>query len=206
MFVLKRLLQLQAGQFIFRSSKVLNILGVIGGNKEPLIPYDKDMHGAALIESIKSAGNIVVLQFSNYKTTAEYAEIVAILSAGKVESIYQQWSKYPQSPLLTSDFPYQMIIEDGFDDNANGTKAGVTLYLVKQKFYVYSAYGYSDVHQPSVMQWHEYVLTNGAWVLRRSDTTTWVGNTFFPAAITQQNCDVYTDATLTNIRYPKSTS
>ena len=59
MFIIKRLLQLQAGRFSFRCNESLNLLGGIEKKKDPLIPYDKDMLGAVTISSASVSGELI---------------------------------------------------------------------------------------------------------------------------------------------------
>ena len=86
MNILKRLLNLQAGRSSFQDSRVLNLLGAIGGKKEPLIPYDKDMQGCLVLSNIQVEGSFNQITF---KQTAvdEYLALSSITVEGSFAHI-----------------------------------------------------------------------------------------------------------------------
>ena len=75
MFIIKRLLQLQAGRISFRCNESLNLLGGIEKKKDPLIPYDKDMLGVVTISSASVSGELKYLSFFKGHLTDEYITI-----------------------------------------------------------------------------------------------------------------------------------
>lgn len=82
MFIIKRLLQLQAGRFSFRCNESLNLLGGIGKKKDPLIPYDKDMLGAVTISSASISGELKSLSFFTGYVVDGYVTISTVSVSG----------------------------------------------------------------------------------------------------------------------------
>jgi hypothetical protein len=103
-------------------------------------------------------------------------------------SPYQQWPEYPQSPLLTSEYPYQAI----------GIRSGVPQLLMSEVKLIQAAplallvtYNNQDMQQ--------YTLQGGVWTylaLLPSRTN---------VDLSYANNDVYTDATLTTVSFAKNT-
>ena len=86
MNILKRLLNLQAGRSSFQDSRVLNLLGAIGGKKEPLIPYDKDMQGCLVLSNIQVEGSFNQIIFKQ-KEVDEYLALSSITVEGSFAHI-----------------------------------------------------------------------------------------------------------------------
>ena len=82
MFIIKRLLQLQAGRFSFRHSEILNVLGVIGGKKKPLIPFDPDMQGCLLLSTVVTNGTIKIVEYRNGYAATDNITISTVVVNG----------------------------------------------------------------------------------------------------------------------------
>lgn len=104
-------------------------------------------------------------------------------------SLYQEWDSYPDSPLLTTDYPYQFLFDHG------GVKK---LVLAKYKCFRYNST--SNIYiQP-------YDLTSVLYTLS-GDTWTLVGNynTYAYTTLLQANNDIYTNNTYTTVYFAKTT-
>jgi len=104
--------------------------------------------------------------------------------------LYQHWTDYPPSPVLTSEYPYQYI------SNYAGTQ--IRLY-----------------YSPTKMYRELYDLDNAGGASYRVDINTEGGGWLEPVLIysynpgstyEEANNDVYTDATLTTPRFAKTTT
>jgi hypothetical protein len=96
-------------------------------------------------------------------------------------SEYQQWSGYPQSPELTTDFPYQCVVDDTW------------LLLCTNPMYVYlTSYLAQTIRR--------YKLVAGNWVM-------WDGSIQQASfgTINEANSDIYTDETLITVYFTKTT-
>jgi len=108
---------------------------------------------------------------------------------------YQQWTGYPDSPVLTSDYPYQVIgIRDGsstrlivsdkpwWADAGDGT----------QRDFWYDADTVRDDYGHNTKR---YDLSGGAWSLG------YTGANVYYFAYIQSNCDVYAQPAHTSVLY-----
>lgn len=108
---------------------------------------------------------------------------------------FQKWNGYPDSPVTTEEYPYQMITPI--------TGAGVIfLSVAKNKLYFSAPY---TINQNGSSQWNRYRLTGGAWVAETNNTTTGV-YTYNPLEVTQCNYNIYNDSTLTTVWKSKTTT
>jgi hypothetical protein len=117
--------------------------------------------------------------------------------------VYQQWSDYPQSPLLTADYPYQMIWARG--GNTNDIKLALSTH--KLYYYEFDIYNYVRSYNGSAdVRFKYYQLSDGAWVLEGSNSLdeiiSWTGAS---ELICQANHDFYSNNTLTTIYFAKTT-
>ena len=122
---------------------------------------------------------------------------------------YQEWSGYPQSPVLTSEYPYQVIAYN------NGLRG---LYVSKNPLYCELENTYGENYKPlqnhkyygsprsAYLQTIWYSLTNGVWKYQGPRdgmiTTVAPGTTF---AYVQCNNNIYTDSSLSTVRIQKTT-
>lgn len=86
MNILKRLLNLKAGRSSFQDSRVLNLLGAVSGKKEPLIPYDKDMQGCIILNSVDITGVFRIISFVT-RHADEYISLSSITIEGSFTHI-----------------------------------------------------------------------------------------------------------------------
>lgn len=109
------------------------------------------------------------------------------------DSLYQQWNGYPQSPILTSSYPYQIIgIRDGtitrlWVSDKPIWSDGSSIPTEQKNFWTDST------------NTKRYDLQNGLWVL------TYTGSNVYWGTYLQSNCDVYADSAYTTILFYKST-
>lgn len=105
-----------------------------------------------------------------------------------VQSLYQQWDGYPNSPVLTESRPFQAIVN-----------AGGTIYLYVSKSTTNPLYG-STSSLSATEKIDIYKVISGNWSLYYSNVN--------PASYTtllQANNDIYTDYTFTTVRFAKTT-
>lgn len=105
-------------------------------------------------------------------------------------SLYQQWENYPESPVLTSEFPYQCIT------SSNGSSR--YLFVFTDKFY------FSGTRLRSTNNIYGYLLTGQTWVDQGgfASFNTNVSNT---SRLYEANNDIYTDLTFTTVFFSKTT-
>lgn len=103
---------------------------------------------------------------------------------------YQTWENYPDSPVLTEDYPYQVVF-----DYAGSKK----LWVTTEPFSLYSAnelriktFGAT----PNIY----YTLNAGVWLLIGAYNV----QTF--TTLEETNNDIYTDATLSAVYFAKTTA
>ena len=104
---------------------------------------------------------------------------------------YQKWSGYPDSPVKTSDYPYQVLY--------GSIEVGLYLVISPNSFYAYPLR--SDANATRYM----YDTENKTWAL--NDTIN-AGNIILNAGgstLIQRNNPVYTDDTLTVVNFAKTT-
>jgi len=116
------------------------------------------------------------------------------LSGGTVPepvSLYQQWTNYPQSPVLTADYPYQAI---GYIPG-NGN-----YYLLcgSQKFY-----HTVDFSITSSVPFATYRKDGSVWTFSSNSVSFNINND--NSNIKECNNDIYTSALLTTVRIAKTT-
>ena len=102
--------------------------------------------------------------------------------------LYQRWIGYGDSPVLTSEFPYQVII------------GGTTKFLIVSlgKFYHYNS------QWGSVNIWYDYYWDGSNWIYNNSHSAL---STAFPNyQMIECNNDVYADSTLTSVSDYKTTT
>lgn len=107
----------------------------------------------------------------------------------KIESLYQQWSTVPQSLVLTSNYPKQLVM----------IKDGVTWICYSQAGTFYVSAGNIMCTQG----WGLTYLSAGAWktdIYTRTNSGTLAYDT-----ITEANSDVFTDASLSAVFFAKTT-
>jgi hypothetical protein len=96
---------------------------------------------------------------------------------------YQEWSGYPDSPVLTSEYPYQFIGDYGAP------------YLITSTSKIYK-----DGTILRMTAANNYIFIEGEWSL----TGTNYDHANVPTML-QANADVYADATLTTVWFTKTT-
>lgn len=105
---------------------------------------------------------------------------------------YQRWDGYPDSPLLTIDYPYQAIWL-----NSTGT---AFLFMSKTPIFTYESDGLQSTG--AGQSWYkapqyEWLFTS-AGVLQFSESSV--------SSILQANNDVYDDNTFTTVRFAQTTT
>jgi len=110
---------------------------------------------------------------------------------GAPPSLYQEWAGYPDSPVLTADYPYQFI-----------TSAADTFVMVSTgRYYVGSSYlrAELDSYNPAGM----YLLSAGSWHYIADIGATQAID--LVTSLKENNCPIYTDNTYTTVAYAKTT-
>jgi len=101
---------------------------------------------------------------------------------------YQPWTTYPDSPVLTATYPYQVIFSAG---------AYIRLIVNTAAWYYYFS---GDTQLKSASTGKLYQLNGAVWEYI-SDATNYSYTTLL-----QANADVYNDATLTSVLFAKTTT
>lgn len=109
------------------------------------------------------------------------------LSGGVVIAPYQQWTDLPQSPLLTSNYPYQFIYVDG---------SIVQVVMCVNKWYV------DGVYVRTSGEYKYSALSAGAW----GTIQTYNGIFGSQYKVTQCNHDIYANSSLTTVWKAKTTA
>lgn len=102
---------------------------------------------------------------------------------------YQQWENYPDSPVLTEDYPYQVVF-----DYAGGKK----LWVTTAPFSLYSA-NELRIKTFGVTPNIYYELNAGDWLQIGAYNV----QTF--TTLEEANNDIYTDSTLSTVYFAKTT-
>jgi len=102
-------------------------------------------------------------------------------------ALYQAWSGYPDSPVLTSSRPYQVIYKKSAD---------TWLSVSSAKFRMENAN--TQVRTDAALMYN-YVLDGASWY--------YIGSAYYnnSDSLYQANNPVYTDATLTTVYFAKTT-
>lgn len=120
-----------------------------------------------------------------------YSEGISTSETTQTNSVsdYQPWENYPDSPVLTEDYPYQVVF-----DYAGGKR----LWVTTEPFSLYSAnelriktFGAT----PNIY----YILNAGGWLLIGAYNV----QTF--TTLEETNNDIYTDTTLSSVYFAKTT-
>lgn len=101
---------------------------------------------------------------------------------------YQPWENFPDSPVLTEDYPYQFVAADA-----------PFSYLFVSTGRVYNSSGYARCDAAGVL----YERTTGAWVFLVSVNAN--SNIVLSSKIVEANADIYTDSSLTTVYFAKTT-
>jgi uncharacterized repeat protein (TIGR02059 family) len=107
-----------------------------------------------------------------------------------VPSLYQEWSGYPNSPVLTASYPYQVI--DRYSANP------IHLAMSTTPFYNASA-GKLNTSSDFIKV---YYLNAGSWVFQ-SNTNNYYGEEY--TAIYEANNDIYTNSGLGTVYFTQTT-
>ena len=111
---------------------------------------------------------------------------------------HQEWASYPQSPVLTLDFPYQSVC--------------VTYFSLFHNYYTRLLVSENKLWCSGTVLWSRapskaYTLTDGAWVLDDEETdpeqTLSITNLY---SIEEANNDIFTDEEYTTVYFSKTTS
>lgn len=100
---------------------------------------------------------------------------------------YQAWAGYPDTPVLTADYPYQTVI------SAFGNPY---LFLATTPFFMVEGLGGVKNAQPLT----RYNIVGGVWQFLD------VLDPVFASTPIEANNDIYTDATLTVVHFAKTTA
>lgn len=123
---------------------------------------------------------------------------------------YQRWASYPDSPVLTDDYPYQVIC------NTNIVPAEKCLICCSAKMYYYHVAGAHEAYLKAVLhtnhKYYLYVPASNSWSLMGSvddDPDEIVGGWSAAVEVTLQfieaNNDIYADDTYTTVHFEQTT-
>lgn len=116
---------------------------------------------------------------------------------------YQPWDGYPDSPVLTADYPYQVI----FDVNYNYPEYSNFLFVSKDKL-SHSLVDSNSRHELRTSNdqigGKRYDLIDGVWVF--NSNTIAITYRVDYGILHETNSDIYTDATLTTVYFAKTTA
>lgn len=108
---------------------------------------------------------------------------------------YQKWVSYPDSPLNSDDFPYQLIAKS-YSDNMP------YLYACANPMYREALSWCDRIHSSGGTDVFSYKFIGGLWVASSGGTShNIVSGNFYEA-----NRDIFADITLTNVYFNKTTS
>lgn len=161
--------------------------------------FDLTISGAAI-----ASGNTVTISYTAGDVAASDGSPLASFSGqsvtNNVASAYQQWSGYPQSPLLTSSFAHQAIYYAAGDSK---------LYASSAPMYIWRSAAL-DGYVQSAQNIKIYRLVSGSWSSYMGDSTSQIlsngayfehtGNEFKRA-----NNPIYTNSSLTTVYFAKTT-
>jgi len=102
---------------------------------------------------------------------------------------YQPWENYPDSPLLTTDYKYQVIYQrDG----------NVRLLCANEKI---ASQSISEGNMTVSTINKVYQINNGAWDFYYEGSDTY----YFNQGLKEANNDIYTDTSFTTVLFAKTT-
>jgi len=104
-------------------------------------------------------------------------------------SPYQQWANYPESPVLTENYPYQFI-----------ATYGATPYLIASTHVVWGGGSY-DYRNTSGSAMKRYYYSGESWVA--STSVTMLSSSYVPV---EANEDIYANSALTTVHFAKTTA
>jgi hypothetical protein len=118
---------------------------------------------------------------------------IAASGGGAPAAPYQEWAGYPDSPVLTADYPNQFVNDSGV--------AATFLMVSTGRYYVLSPNikSESNATNPGGL----YKLVTGNWTFLASISA---GQSIdLATALKENNCPIYTDTSYTTVAYPKTT-
>lgn len=109
-------------------------------------------------------------------------------------SDYQQWVAYPQSPVLTEEYPYQSIVYYTF----------AMLVVSTKPYYFHDAN--NTLLASEALHRRIYGYENGAWVLWNDNNISANLEVSGANSFYQSNCDVYLESAMEEIYFHKTTT
>jgi len=113
-------------------------------------------------------------------------------TTGGTPSAYQEWDAYPDSPLLTADYPYQFIYDTGGSPK-----------LVLSKSQLYISTGGAGITRTNVaVPMKKYSYSGGIW----TSVVTLPNETYgYQSYLVESNSDIFTNYTLSGIYFAQTT-
>lgn len=130
--------------------------------------------------------------YDNETETYAYSSgAVADATTKETQILYQQWSNYPQSPVLTANYPHQCITSDGYYP---------FLCVTTGDFYKYSS---TKLWANASGLYFDY--SGGNWVPHSPSSFIAYSNLANPTHLKESNVNVYNDSSLTTVYFYKTT-
>ena len=111
---------------------------------------------------------------------------------GGIVQDYQEWTNYPDSPVLTSSYPYQYVYSDAAESNHS-------YLLVSAGILWCDVTNFRRVDSGSFVR---YFLSGGAWITPYTVTNSFTADSPFNE---EANNDIFTSIAMTSIYFAKTT-